>query len=56
MEGEIEYPRTVIVQFDSAAAFYRWYDSPEYREARKLREHAAVGTFILVRGFGETES
>lgn len=51
IEGEVPYPRTVIIQFDSAAAFHRWYDSPGYRAARRLRETAAVGTFILVQGF-----
>jgi len=51
VEGEVAYPRTVVLQFESSAAFFRWYDSPEYQAARKLRETAAVGTFILVQGF-----
>lgn len=51
VEGELPYPRTVIAQFDSKEDFYRWYDSPEYQAARKLRETASVGTFILVEGF-----
>ena len=51
VEGEVPYPRTVIIQFNSAATFYRWYDSPEYQAARRLRETASAGTFILVQGF-----
>jgi uncharacterized protein (DUF1330 family) len=51
VEGDVSYPRTVILQFESADAFYAWYNSPEYTAARKLRETASTGTFILVQGF-----
>ena len=51
IEGQVEHPRTVIIRFESADDFHAWYDSPEYTAARKLRETAAVGTFILVQGF-----
>lgn len=50
IEGEITTPRTVIVCFDSADEFHTWYRSPEYQAAKRLREHALVGTFILVAG------
>lgn len=50
VEGQVPYPRTVILKFDSTDAFYRWYNSPEYQAARKLREPAVEGTFILVQG------
>jgi uncharacterized protein (DUF1330 family) len=50
VEGEVDYPRTVIIAFDSEAQFYAWYDSPEYRAARKEREAASVGRFLLVKG------
>jgi uncharacterized protein (DUF1330 family) len=46
----MDYPRTVILEFESEEHFYRWYDSPEYRAARRHREDASVGRFILVRG------
>jgi uncharacterized protein (DUF1330 family) len=51
VEGDVSYPRTVILQFASSDAFYAWYNSPEYTAARKLRETASTGTFILVQGF-----
>ena len=51
VEGEVSYPRTVILQFESEQAFHDWYDSPEYRAARELRGTAVAGTFILVQGF-----
>ena len=51
VEGGVAYPRTVILQFASSQAFYAWYNSAEYTAARKLRETASTGTFILVQGF-----
>ena len=49
VEGEVEYPRTVILEFTNEAAFYRWYNSDEYQAARKHRLDATKGTFILVK-------
>jgi uncharacterized protein (DUF1330 family) len=50
IEGVVDQPRTVILEFDSRQAFYDWYESPEYQAARELRLDAAVGHFILVQG------
>jgi uncharacterized protein (DUF1330 family) len=50
IEGSIDYPRTVVLEFESEQAFYDWYDSPEYTAARALREESAQGTFILISG------
>lgn len=50
VEGELDHPRTVILACESEDDFYRWYDSPEYRAARKERETASVGRFLLVKG------
>ncbi len=50
IEGSVEHPRTVILELESAHAFRDWYESPEYQAARKLRENASRGTFILVKG------
>ncbi len=49
IEGAVDYPRTVVIEFESEAAFRRWYDSPEYTAARQTRLDAAQGTFILVK-------
>jgi uncharacterized protein (DUF1330 family) len=49
VEGNVDYPRTVVIEFESEAAFRRWYDSPEYTAARRVRLDAAQGTFILVK-------
>ncbi len=52
VEGEVERPRTVILEFESREAFRAWYDSPEYQEILPLRLKSAPGTFILVDGLG----
>jgi uncharacterized protein (DUF1330 family) len=49
IEGSVDHPRTVILEFESESAFRRWYDSPEYTAARQHRLDAAKGTFILVK-------
>ncbi len=49
IEGTVDYPRTVVIEFESEAAFRRWYDSPEYTAARALRAASSAGTVILVK-------
>ena len=49
MEGTIEHPRTVILEFQSIAAFQEWYDSPEYQEILSLRLSSTRGTFIVAK-------
>lgn len=50
VEGEIEHPRTVILEFESQDAFRAWYDSAEYQAALPLRLESAPGSLILVNG------
>ena len=50
VEGTIENPRTVIVEFPSMTAFRAWYDSPEYQEILPLRLKATRGTLIVAKG------
>jgi uncharacterized protein (DUF1330 family) len=50
VEGKIEHPRTVIVEFPSMTAFRAWYDSPEYQEILPLRLKATRGTLIVAKG------
>ena len=42
VEGTIEDPRTIIVEFPSMTAFRAWYDSPEYQEILPLRLKAKL--------------
>ena len=51
IEGSIEHPRTVILEFPSMTAFQAWYDSPEYQEILPLRLKSTRGTLIVAKGF-----
>ena len=51
VEGKMEHPRTVIVEFPSMAAFRAWYESPEYQEILPLRLKSTQGTLIVAKGF-----
>ena len=52
VEGTVDHPRTVILEFDSREAFRSWYDSPEYQAILSMRLEGAPGTLILVKGLG----
>jgi uncharacterized protein (DUF1330 family) len=51
VEGKIDYPRTVIVEFPSMTAFRAWYDSPEYQAILPLRLKTTKGALIIVKRF-----
>lgn len=51
VEGEVEYPRTVILEFPSREAFRAWYDSAGYQAILPLRLESTPGTLIVVNGF-----
>ena len=53
LEGDWDPSRLVILEFPDLEAVKRWYDSPEYVEARKLREGAANLRMVAVQGLGE---
>ena len=50
VEGEVEYPRTVILEFPTREAFRAWYDSAEYQAILPLRLESTPGTLIVVDG------
>jgi uncharacterized protein (DUF1330 family) len=50
LEGDWEPTRLVLIEFQDLAAAKRWYDSPAYREARRLREGAASLRIVAVEG------
>jgi uncharacterized protein (DUF1330 family) len=50
VEGDWSPRRLAILEFDSAEQARRWYDSPEYREVRRLREKAADFRMLIVEG------
>jgi len=42
--------RNVVVEFPSMEAALACYNSPEYTEARKIRQSVSDGEFVLVEG------
>jgi uncharacterized protein (DUF1330 family) len=50
LEGDWNPKRLVVVEFDDLEAAKRFYDSPEYQAAKKLREGAANLNMVAVEG------
>jgi len=50
LEGAWQPKRVVVVEFPDLEAAKRFYDSPEYQAARKLREGAATLNMVAVEG------
>jgi uncharacterized protein (DUF1330 family) len=49
-EGEFSPKRVVILEFENAEAAKRWYTSPEYTEAKAVRQKYAVTNMFMVEG------
>jgi uncharacterized protein (DUF1330 family) len=52
LEGDWHPKRLVLLEFPDLEAAKRFYDSPEYQEAKRLREGAAELNMIAVEGLG----
>ena len=50
LEGDWAPTRVVVVEFPDMETVHRWYESPEYRHARSLREGAAHLRMVAVEG------
>jgi uncharacterized protein (DUF1330 family) len=50
LEGAWPLPRTVIIRFEREEEFYAWYNSPEYQRLMAIRQRAAEGNIVLVKG------
>jgi uncharacterized protein (DUF1330 family) len=50
LEGDREPERLVLLEFDDEDAARQWYDSPEYAEARAVRQRSATSSFLLLHG------
>ncbi len=51
-EGGWAPSRFVVIEFSSVDQARRWYDSPEYRPAREIRQRAAKSKVIIAAGLG----
>ena len=50
LEGRLAPQRIVIIEFESLERAKAWWDSPEYRPLRALRQRASDGDLMLVAG------
>ncbi len=50
LEGNWDYSRSVIIQFESKKEFENWYYSADYQEILKHRLNGAVCDTILAKG------
>jgi uncharacterized protein (DUF1330 family) len=50
LEGDWQPHRLVVLEFPDEEGARRWYDSPEYIEAREMRHGAARMSIVLVPG------
>ena len=50
LEGPEEKWRIVVVEFPNLAKAKEFYNSPEYTDAKKIREGAALAQFVAVSG------
>jgi uncharacterized protein (DUF1330 family) len=50
LEGDWHPKRLVMLEFESLEAAKRFYDSPAYQEAKRLREGAANLHMVAVEG------
>jgi uncharacterized protein (DUF1330 family) len=51
IEGEWNPKRIVVLEFPSTALAREWWASPEYAEAKAIRNKTAHSNMILVEGF-----
>jgi uncharacterized protein (DUF1330 family) len=50
LEGEWSAGRLVIVEFPSVERAKEWWNSPEYAEAKAIRQATSVGTLVVTEG------
>jgi uncharacterized protein (DUF1330 family) len=50
LEGKWHGPKTIILEFASEEALRRWYESPAYQAAAKLRWAATASNVAMVKG------
>ena len=50
LEGDWQPERVVVIEFPTAEAARRWYESEEYRAARDVRRGAGTWRMVVVEG------
>ncbi len=49
-EGKFDRERLVVLEFPSSDAARRWWHSPEYAEAKKIRQSCSEGRIVVTEG------
>ena len=52
LEGTWAPKRLVLLEFPSAEAARRWYESEDYAPAKALRQATSTGDLVIVEGVG----
>jgi uncharacterized protein (DUF1330 family) len=55
VEGPTETNRIVVIEFPTFAQAKAFYDSPEYKRIKKLRDGAGNTQFVIVDGYSPDE-
>ena len=50
LEGEMEYDRIVVIEFDSVEKAKAFYEDPEYAEVMKIRQANSESVAVRVAG------
>ena len=50
IEGNWQYPRTVVIKFPSYAKAIEFYKSDEYQPIKKIRQDNAMSNAIIIEG------
>ena len=50
LEGEWKPKRFFIIRFEDREQAMAWYNSPEYREAMRLREASSTSNLFMIEG------
>ncbi|PDH19243.1 MAG: hypothetical protein CNC05_04415 [Pelagibacterales bacterium MED-G42] len=50
VEGEIKFPRLVVIKFPTYEKALEWYNSDEYKPIKKIRLENSEGSNIIVKG------
>jgi uncharacterized protein (DUF1330 family) len=50
LEGEWQPRRLIVLEFESVERARQWYHSPEYQEAKAVRERTAQSNLVIAEG------
>jgi len=50
LEGKYDSDRYVVLEFPDGAAVRKWWNSPEYAEAKRMRQACATSRIVFTEG------